>query len=203
MCVCYRGGLNDCPYFSFFSIFLIQWNLPERPPLLSDHLTKIPIGFFVSQIAISKTSPKRPPLLSDHLTKISIGSSVSQIAISKTSPKPPLLSDHQSLTSRVVAYGRFYWISFCTSSVFCFRARKRCEGKSICGRVILLPLFKTQGKVVPYRDRARPVKKYIFTLKCAYIKFWFTSATERMLKIYIYIYIYISFDLRMMLTIKS
>ena len=44
--------------------------------------------------------------LSDHLTKIPIGSSVSQIAISETSRKrPPPLSDHLSLTSRVVAYG--------------------------------------------------------------------------------------------------
>ena len=70
---------------------LTQWNLPERPPLLSDHQ----IGSSVSQIAISETSRKRPPLLSDHLTKIPIGSSVSQIAISETSrTRPPLLSDH-------------------------------------------------------------------------------------------------------------
>ena len=37
------------------------WNLPERPPLLSDHLTKILIGSSISQIAISETSCKRPP----------------------------------------------------------------------------------------------------------------------------------------------
>ena len=37
---------------------LLQWNLPERPPLLSDHLTKIPIGSSGSQIAISETSHK-------------------------------------------------------------------------------------------------------------------------------------------------
>ena len=60
----------------------IQWNLPEQPHLVSDHLTNIPIGSSISQIAISETSCKRPPLLSDHLTKILIGSSVSQIAIS-------------------------------------------------------------------------------------------------------------------------
>ena len=41
--------------------YLLQWNVPERPPLLSDHLTKIPIGSSVSQIAISETSCKRPP----------------------------------------------------------------------------------------------------------------------------------------------
>ena len=34
---------------------------PKRPPLLSDHLTKIPIGSSVSQIAICETSRKRPP----------------------------------------------------------------------------------------------------------------------------------------------
>ena len=58
---------------------MIQWNLPERPPLLS-RLTKILIGSSVSQIAISESSHKRPPPLSDHL----------------------------SLTSRMVAYGRFH-----------------------------------------------------------------------------------------------
>ena len=52
-----------------------NWGLPERPPLVSDHLTKIPIGSSVNQIAISETSHKRPPLVSDHLTKIPIGSS--------------------------------------------------------------------------------------------------------------------------------
>ena len=61
----------------------------KRPHLLSDHLTKFPIGSSVNQIAISETSRKRPPLLSDHLTKILIGSSVSQIAISETSRKRP------------------------------------------------------------------------------------------------------------------
>ena len=45
--------------------FVIQWNLPERP-LLSGHLTKIPIP--VSQIAISESSRKRPPPISDHLS---------------------------------------------------------------------------------------------------------------------------------------
>ena len=45
--------------------------------------------------------------LSNHLTKIPIGSSVSQTAISKTSCKrPPPVSDHLSLTSRVLTYGR-------------------------------------------------------------------------------------------------
>ena len=65
----------------------------KRPPLLSDHLSKIPIGSSVSQIAMSETSNKRPPLLSDHLSKIPIGSSVSQIAINETSretPKPDI-----------------------------------------------------------------------------------------------------------------
>ena len=40
---------------------LLQWNLPEGPPLFSDHLTKLPIGSSISQIAISETSCKRPP----------------------------------------------------------------------------------------------------------------------------------------------
>ena len=44
------------------TFILLQRNLPERPPLVSDHLTKIPIGSSVSQIAISETSRKRPPL---------------------------------------------------------------------------------------------------------------------------------------------
>ena len=74
---------------------VVQWNLPERPPLISDHLTKILIGSSTSQIAISETSCMWPPLISDHLTKILIGSSTSQIAISETSCMwPPLLSDH-------------------------------------------------------------------------------------------------------------
>ena len=80
--------------------------LPAR-----DHLTKIPIGSSVSQIAISETSRKRPPPVSDHLIKIPIGSSASYIAISETSCKrSPPVSDHLSLTSRVVAYGRFHCI---------------------------------------------------------------------------------------------
>ena len=45
----------------------IQWNLPERPPLLSDHLTKILIGSSISQIAISETSCKQPPPVIEHL----------------------------------------------------------------------------------------------------------------------------------------
>ena len=69
----------------------VQWYLPEQLPLLSDHLSKIPIGSSVSQIAISETSCKCPPLLSDHLSKILIGSSVSQIAIVKLP-----ISDHLS-----------------------------------------------------------------------------------------------------------
>ena len=60
------------------------------------------------------TTPlKRPLLLSDHLTKVPIGSSLSQIAIIESSRKrPPPVSDHLSLTSRVVAYGRFLCIWF-------------------------------------------------------------------------------------------
>ena len=45
----------------WFGIIQLPWNLPERPLLLSDHLTKIPIGSSVSQIAISEASHKRPP----------------------------------------------------------------------------------------------------------------------------------------------
>ena len=78
----------------------------------SDHLTKIPIGSSVAQIAVSETSRKRPPLVSDHLTKIPIGSSVSQIAISETSRKrPPFVSD-------LVAYGSFH----CNCFSFLFAA---------------------------------------------------------------------------------
>ena len=95
-------------------------------------VTKMPIVSSASQIAISKTSRKRPPPISDHLTKIPIGSSVSQIAISETSRKrpPPIsehltpigsrlvpllpVSDHLSLTSRVVAHGRFH---YCISNI--------------------------------------------------------------------------------------
>ena len=51
-------------------------------PLLSDHLTEIPIGSSVSQIAISSVVAQRP-LLSDLLTKIPIGSSVSQFLLVK------------------------------------------------------------------------------------------------------------------------
>ena len=40
----------------------LQWNLPERPPLSRDHLTKLPTGTSVTQIAISETSRKRPQL---------------------------------------------------------------------------------------------------------------------------------------------
>ena len=78
-----------------------QWNLPEKPRLLND-LTKIMIGSSVSQIAISETSHKWRPPVRDHLTKNLIGSSVSQIAISETSHKQPSISNHLSLTSRVV-----------------------------------------------------------------------------------------------------
>ena len=38
-----------------------MWNLPEQPPLSSDHLTKIPIGSSISQIAISETCRRRQP----------------------------------------------------------------------------------------------------------------------------------------------
>ena len=128
MGVCVMGQRN--------SLYL-QWNLPDRPPIkpksrlvsplvklllvklpVSDHLTKIPIGSSVSQIAISETSRKRPPLLSDHLTKVLIGSSVSQIAVRETSRKRPTpVSDHLSLTSRMVAYGRFHCMPLITSTL--------------------------------------------------------------------------------------
>ena len=45
----------------FYCLKWLQRNLPERSPLVSDHLTKIPIGSSVSQIAVSETSRKRPP----------------------------------------------------------------------------------------------------------------------------------------------
>ena len=52
--------------FGFYNI--AQWNLPEQPPLVSNHLTQIWIGSSVSQIAISETSRKRPPPISNHLS---------------------------------------------------------------------------------------------------------------------------------------
>ena len=52
--------------FGFYNI--AQWNLPEQPPLVSNHLTQIWIGSSVSQIAISETSHKRPPPISNHLS---------------------------------------------------------------------------------------------------------------------------------------
>ena len=58
---------------------------------------------------MQRNLPKRPPPLSNHLTKILIGSPISQSAISETSHKwPPDVSDHLSLTSRVVAYRKFH-----------------------------------------------------------------------------------------------
>ena len=53
------------------------------------------------------------------LTKILTGSYVSQIAISETSRKrSPHISDHLSLTSRVVAYGKFHCILKCTGKLY-------------------------------------------------------------------------------------
>ena len=69
----------------------VQWNLPERSPLVSDHLTKIPIGSSLSQIAISETFCKRPPLLSDHLTKIQLVPPSVKLLLVKLS-----VSDHLS-----------------------------------------------------------------------------------------------------------
>ena len=44
--------------YDFFELRELQWNLPKRPLLLSDHLsTKIPIGSSVSQIAIQWNLP--------------------------------------------------------------------------------------------------------------------------------------------------
>ena len=50
---------------------------------LSDLTDQNPDWFLRQSIAISETSRKRPPLLSDHLTKILIGSSVSQLLLVK------------------------------------------------------------------------------------------------------------------------
>lgn len=53
-----------CTYF-ISCFWHLQWNLPEWPALLSNHLIKILIGSFVRQIAthvlISETSHTRPP----------------------------------------------------------------------------------------------------------------------------------------------
>ena len=65
----------------------IQWNLPERPLLLSDHLTKIPIGLSVSQIAISETSRERPPkseIKGGRLREVSLYSRWLPIRLAKT-----------------------------------------------------------------------------------------------------------------------
>ena len=42
----------------------VQWNLPERPPPVSDHLTTIPIGSSVSRTANSETSIHDHPCVS-------------------------------------------------------------------------------------------------------------------------------------------
>ena len=62
--------------------------------------------------ATNKSNLETPNLIQWNVpTKTLIGSSVSQIAISETSHKqPPSISDHLSLTSMVVAYGRFHCI---------------------------------------------------------------------------------------------
>ena len=61
----FAWGLLTSPMLSVsafvFLDLVIQWDPPERPPLLSDHLTKILIGSSVSQISISETSCKQPP----------------------------------------------------------------------------------------------------------------------------------------------
>ena len=49
---------------------VILWNLPEWPPLVSDHLTKILIGSSISKIAISETSSKQPPPLTWGLREV-------------------------------------------------------------------------------------------------------------------------------------
>ena len=115
-----------CWTYTVWNMNRVMNRLTMEPPWattsLSDHLTKIPIGSSVSQIAISETSHKRPPLLSDHLTKILIGSSVSQIAISETSRKrPPPLSDLLSLTSRVRSFtgGYLLWWRANSRNVSC------------------------------------------------------------------------------------
>ena len=56
-----KHGLSASFTTDLSSEFINIVALPERPPLVGDHLTKIPIGSFVSQIAISE-SP-----VSDHL----------------------------------------------------------------------------------------------------------------------------------------
>ena len=53
--------------------------------------------------------------------------SCSQIAINETSHKrPPLISNHLSLTSRVVTYGRFHCIlEKCVRQIFCLFCLRR------------------------------------------------------------------------------
>ena len=82
------------------SVKLLQWNLPERPPLVSNHL--------ISDHLISDH------LVSDHLTKFLTSSSVSQIAIKR----PPPISDHLSLTPSVVTYSRFHCTITTVKTVF-------------------------------------------------------------------------------------
>ena len=64
--------MNDVQRLFSLTNFSIQWNLPEWQPLLSDHLTKIPISSCISQIAISDSSHKQPPPISDHAPKSDI-----------------------------------------------------------------------------------------------------------------------------------
>ena len=56
--------------------------------------------------------------------------SCSQIAINETSHKrPPLISNHLSLTSRVVAYGRLHYIlETCARQIFRLFCLRRREG---------------------------------------------------------------------------
>ena len=81
----------------FYSSFHVQYEYT-----CEDH--------FHSYSETSRTT--RPPLLSDHLIKFPIGSSaVCQIAINETSRKrTPSTSDHLSLIWRAIAYGRFHSI---------------------------------------------------------------------------------------------
>ena len=81
----------------FYSSFHVQYEYT-----CEDH--------FHSYSETSRTT--RPPLLSDHLIKFPIGSSaVCQIAINETFRKrTPSTSDHLSLIWRAIAYGRFHSI---------------------------------------------------------------------------------------------
>ena len=66
-----------CSLFIYINTVEPSWATTSRkqPPLLNDHLTKISIGSFFSQIALSETSckwPPKPPIKGGHLWEVAL-----------------------------------------------------------------------------------------------------------------------------------